>query len=527
MVAIQILNSMKKIVLIIILHFALGCVKFSPSSFELSQPSGILLFNYLIDTVLITTEGWNVVSLNSEDTTQLNSLTYSQGKLYMGGTVNYVVDLTTNTKTPWLNGITVNGTSSSSGGVYAISKNYLLSQESTSKIFCPNPTELTLPTVGYLQSGEKVIAGESGDVYIGFKNSISEQRYSTGVTTTNFDCSIYKLNVTSKTSQTSCTSTNSIPMTLFAGTPGSCYFKDGNLTSSYFRDIVDLMYDKERKAIYVCENQAIRKIDISNNQVTTLVGNSLKNFSIVDGDFSKAKMVTIGGCFYKNNSIYFTDKYSIRRLDLITNKVSTLADGKVQNSTQVISDGKGGGVTTTQPGAITGDDSGNLYFIDRVTSFTNPCKTKYKNYLRKVSPPTAVVTKNLLTSTGVSIQDRSVCFSQSKLTVFQDGVSVPNQSDYVFPNTTRNTSVTKTFEIRNQGQDSESFAETANKTYEGTAGIFTLGKITPNILVPGGKAYFTVTFTPTQAMTYYLSITCNDYTRQYGNIYFNIRGTGQ
>ncbi len=518
---------MKKIVLLIFLQLSLGCIKFSPSSFDLREPSALFLFNYFIDTAFITTEGWNVVSLNSEDSTQLNSLTYSQGKLYMGGTINYVVDLATGTKTPWFNGITVNGTSASSDGLYALSKNYLLAQESTSKIFCPSPSELTLPPVGYLQRGEKVVVGESGDVYIGFKNSILEQQYSSGDTTPNFDCSIYKVNVTSKTSQTSCTSSSSIPMTLFAGTPGSCFFKDGNLTSSYFRDIVELMYDKERKALYVCEAQAIRKIDISNNQVTTLVGNSLKNSGIVDGDSSKAKLAAIGGCFYKNNTIYFTDKFSIRRLDLSTNKVSTLADGKVRSSSPLPQDGKGGVATTIQPGAITGDDSGNLYFIDRVTSFTNPCKTKYKNYLRKVSPPTAVVTKNLFTSTGVSIQDRSVCFSQSKLTVFQDGVSVPNQSDYVFPNTTTNTSITKTFEIRNQGQDSESFAETANKTYENNAGIFTLGKITPYLLAPGGKAYFTVTFTPTQATGYFLSITCNDYTQQYGNIYFNIRGTGQ
>jgi hypothetical protein len=305
-----------------------NCAKYTPAIDEIDQPFGYLLYNYLSYNYLVTTEGWNVVTLNNETSTQMNTISFSNGKLFVAGTVNYEIDLSTGEKIPWLNGTTVNSTMKSKDNLYALTTKYLSRINTATSNFCPKPSELSLTGDGYLQRGEKLTVSDSGDVYIGFKNQISTQAYSTNETTPNFDCSIYKLDLSSSTQQTGCTKANTTDMNLFAGTPGSCFYRDGGLKSSYFRDIIDLMYDNSRNAIYVCESQAIRKIDIVKNQVSTLAGGASNNTSISDGDRSSAKLVAVGGCFYKNNVIYFTDRSSVRRLDLNTNKISTLADGK-------------------------------------------------------------------------------------------------------------------------------------------------------------------------------------------------------
>lgn len=486
---------------------------------DIDQPQGFLLFNYIMNYLNINTEGWNVVTLTVDDSVRFSSLSYSGGKLYIGGAQNYSIDLNTGMRTPWLNGLTVNGISPSSGGVLALTRAFLYVDETTQKRFCPHPSDLVLPNFGYNQKGEKILDLGTGDLYVGFKNSIQEFSQNNGTPT--YDCSIYKFTIGNNISQDSCNSTTGVPMNLFAGTPGSCTIRDGGLTSSFFKDIIDLLYDKERNAIYVCEGQAIRKIDLMGNRVSTLVGGNTKFDRIVDGDLSVARVSSIGGCYFKNNNIYFTDKYSVRRFDLRTNRISSLADGKARSSSP--KDGKGGGASIFQGGAITGDEEGNLYFIDKENVFQN-CGSIY--LIRKISPPDKQVIKNSITFNGVAKSDRNECFSPSLLSLYQDGQIINNGSTFEFPITPIGTSVTKTFEIRNQGLVFETLAETprVNGFFPPE---FSIGKISPYTIPAGGSATFTITFTPTNPFDTYLNLNCNEYYQEFGNIFFNVKGTGQ
>jgi hypothetical protein len=504
----------------------INCAKYTPPMDEIDQPFGYLLYNYLVYDYLITTEGWNVVTLTNETSTQMDSIAYSNGRLIAAGTVSYEIDLSTGVKIPWLNGTTVNSAKQSKDSLYALTTKYLSKVgNTTTSTYCPKPSELSLTGNGYLQRGEKIAISDAGDIYIGFKNQISTQAYSTFESTPNFDCSIYKLNANSSAPQTSCTKTNTSDMTLFAGTPGSCYFRDGALKSSYFRDIVDLTYDSSRNTIYVCETQAIRKIDIDKNQVTTLVGGMGNNGSIADGDRSSARLVAVGGCFYKNDFIYFTDRSSVRRLNINTNRVTTLADGKNRNGIFTPRDGKGGGVIVSQPGAITGDEDGNLYFLDRVNLYNNECNKKVGNYIRKISPPDKAISKLNIVSRGTSVQDVSVCYSQIKLALYLDGQNITRDNPIVFPTIALNSSISKTFEIKNIGEYYISLQKNPLLEYMNPLGSFTTGNIIPSEIPPGGSGFFTITFTPSLfGNNAYLSLL--DYLNGYYQFGCPIRGNG-
>jgi hypothetical protein len=458
----------------------------------------------------------------------MNTISYSNGKLFVAGTVNYEIDLSTGEKIPWLNGTTVNSTMKSKDNLYALSTKYLSRINTATSNFCPKPSELSLTGDGYLQRGEKLTVSDSGDVYIGFKNQISTQAYSTNESTPNFDCSIYKFDLSSSMQQTGCTKANTTDMNLFAGTPGSCYYRDGGLKSSYFRDIIDLMYDNSRNVIYVCESQAIRKIDIVKNQVSTLVGGVSNNTSISDGDRNSAKLAAVGGCFYKNNVIYFTDRSSVRRLDLNTNKISTLADGRNRNITPPNpSDGKGGAAIISQPGAITGDDEGNLYFLDRTNLFNNECSKRVENYIRKISPPEKAIFKPNIISKGTFIQDTLVCFTPINIAIYLDGTNIASGSNIEFPSTTTNSlSQPKTFEIRNLGQKSVSLQEKVFSNFSDPANSFIFGNVSPSVLQPGSSAYFTVTFNPKRLNYNYTNINVGDYANGYSQKWFGVFGNG-
>ena len=238
------------------------------------------------------------------------------------------------------------------------------------------------------------------------------------------------------------------------------------------------------------------------------------NAAIADGDSSSARLAAIGGCFYKNDFIYFTDRSSVRRLNLNTNRVSTLADGRNRAGTFSPKDGKGGSVIVSQPGAITGDEEGNLYFLDRVNLYNNDCSKRVGNYIRKISPPDKAISKLNIVSRGTSVQDVSVCYGQNNVAVFLNGVNIVQGT-----NVALNTISPNTFEIRNIGQYSISLQD---KIFSHNQILFhNFSSISPTVLLPGNSAFLTVTSTNQPWWTTNVNIT--DYVNGYNVIWFGVK----
>jgi hypothetical protein len=248
--------------------------------------------------------------------------------------------------------------------------------------------------------------------------------------------------------------------------------------------------------------------------------------SIADGDLSSAKVAGIGGCYYKNNIIYFTDRSSVRRLDLNTNKVSTLADGRNRTGIVTPRDGKGGSVIVAQPGAITGDEEGNLYFLDRTNLYENECSKKVGNYIRKISPPDKAISKPNIISKGTFTQDSYVCFSPIKIELYNEGQRVLQTTTIVYPDTAINNSVTKTFEIKNIGGYYISFQKNPIMNFINPQNSFTFSNIVPNEVPPGGSGFYTVTFSPKVQFGNFSNISLVDSVNGYWQIGYNLRGNG-
>ncbi|HYW77819.1 MAG TPA: thioredoxin-like domain-containing protein [Gammaproteobacteria bacterium] len=80
------------------------------------------------------------------------------------------------------------------------------------------------------------------------------------------------------------------------------------------------------------ESSSVREISLEKERVHTLVGQGLFNFGDRDGPADKALLQHTEGVAWSNGSLYLADTFNnaLRRLDLSTNKVTTIAKGLQQ-----------------------------------------------------------------------------------------------------------------------------------------------------------------------------------------------------
>ena len=136
------------------------------------------------------------------------------------------------------------------------------------------------------------------------------------------------------------------------GTPG---FTNAQGTSASFNYPVGLALSADGTILYVADdlNNAIRRIDITSQAVTTIIGLGPASSSSSDGPVTSASTFNPKNLAADINNLYFTDSgYKIRQLNFLSGQVTTLAgtgesgfaDGpgnsaKFYDATQIVTDG--------------------------------------------------------------------------------------------------------------------------------------------------------------------------------------------
>ncbi|HXD92422.1 MAG TPA: T9SS type A sorting domain-containing protein [Bacteroidia bacterium] len=115
-------------------------------------------------------------------------------------------------------------------------------------------------------------------------------------------------------------------------------------------------------------NHAIRKFDITTLKVTTIAGNGVAGYQ--DGSCATAKFNYPEGVFYKNGNLYVGDNINnvIRKIDLTNNIVSTVAG----SGSQGYQDGAANQAKFYQPKYLIVDNSNNVFVAD----YENHCIRK-------------------------------------------------------------------------------------------------------------------------------------------------------
>jgi hypothetical protein len=151
-------------------------------------------------------------------------------------------------------------------------------------------------------------------------------------------------------------------VTVFAGTKGIYEHADGNGTKARFADITGIAVSDGY--LYVAGGTTIRRVDLSTRDVVTLAGSALESRA-VDGVGSEARLTSTAGiALGAGDALYFTDAASVRQLDLATLEVTTLAGSADERAHE---DGTGAKARFYSPSGITSDCHGNLYVADRST----------------------------------------------------------------------------------------------------------------------------------------------------------------
>ena len=127
--------------------------------------------------------------------------------------------------------------------------------------------------------------------------------------------------------------------------------------------------------LYVSDNTTIRKIVISTGQVTTIAGSPINGFGYADGIGVLAQFSAPTGITTDGTSLYITDSSNIRKIDLATALVTTLAGPN--NAICLVSPGGAcpGGVAVDAVGTAArfaglggiATDGKKLYVSDRYT----------------------------------------------------------------------------------------------------------------------------------------------------------------
>ena len=154
------------------------------------------------------------------------------------------------------------------------------------------------------------------------------------------------------------------PVQTWAGTPPAYGSSDGIGSSARFWSIGSLTSDG--KLVYLADNgnAVIRTLDPTTGEVKTIAGKA-GFYGGDDGDALAARFERPEGMFYDAGVLYISDGSgsTIRKLDLTTNQVTTLAGKNLATGT---TDGIGSSARLGYPVYLTGDHNGRLYVADSI-----------------------------------------------------------------------------------------------------------------------------------------------------------------
>jgi hypothetical protein len=151
-------------------------------------------------------------------------------------------------------------------------------------------------------------------------------------------------------------------VSVFAGATGVYEHADGRGAEARFADITGIAVSEDY--LYVAGGTTIRRVQLSTRDVVTLAG-SVTRSGAVDGVGSEAELTNTGGITLDaGDTLYFTDGFSVRQLDLATLEVTTLAGSVNERDDQ---DGTGVNARFWEPSGITSDCQGNLFVADEST----------------------------------------------------------------------------------------------------------------------------------------------------------------
>lgn len=203
-------------------------------------------------------------------------------------------------------------------------------------------------------------------------------------------------------------------VTTLAGSGASGSF-DGIGTRASFANPNGLTIDKGNLYVADTMNSKIRKIVISTGVVSTLAGSGMG--TALDGSAKRASFAQPSGITAVGGSLYVVDKYSqkIRKVEIETGKVTTLAGGGGDVVGRGHGNGKGKAASFTYPSGIA-TDGNNLYVTDSQSQM-----------IRKIEIATGEVTT--FAGTGsIGLLDGP---GSSALFNFPEGITVIGNSLYV------------------------------------------------------------------------------------------------
>ena len=124
-------------------------------------------------------------------------------------------------------------------------------------------------------------------------------------------------------------------LTTFAGKPGASGSKDGVGPDARFLYLLGIWGDGTSLFVTDTANCTIRKIELATAEVSTFAGKSCGNSnsprtSIVDGVGSAARLANPSAIWGDGTSLYVTDSNTIRRIDIKTRAVRTIAGSKAR-----------------------------------------------------------------------------------------------------------------------------------------------------------------------------------------------------
>lgn len=141
-------------------------------------------------------------------------------------------------------------------------------------------------------------------------------------------------------------------------------FADGPALSSHFNAPAGIAFDQKRNAIFVGDllNNRIRFINLTSNYVSTVAGTG--EFNFLDGPALSAKLKWPADlCIHNEDFVYFADSlnYRIRKLDIVQGVVTTV----VGNGNAGFEDNVPAlNASMNVPVSVVFDSAGNLFFTD-------------------------------------------------------------------------------------------------------------------------------------------------------------------
>lgn len=190
---------------------------------------------------------------------------------------------------------------------------------------------------------------------------------------------------------------------------------DGVGTRASFANPSGLTIDKGNLYVADTRNSKIRKIVTSTGVVSTLAGSGMG--TALDGSAKRASFAQPSDITAVGGNLYVVDKYSqrIRKVEIETGKVTTLAGGGGDVAGRGHDNGKGKAASFTYPSGIAADGN-NLYVTDSQSQM-----------IRKIEIATGEVTT--FAGTGsIGLQDGP---GSSALFNFPNGITVIGNSLYV------------------------------------------------------------------------------------------------